>query len=101
MEVVSRLIIFLFVVWVAFRYTTRRMRRTVVGWNMSMQHEVVEYEMRDGVMVVTKSRPISVSPVPVTQWDVFCGFVHALQHNARKHPKLMARAILNVLRRPR
>ena len=95
-------IFIVFGVWIGWRLITRKMRRTVVAMGFSVQHEVLEsHRNDDGVLVITKSRPISVSPVPITQYDVLIRTTRMLWNNAKKQPRLMGQVILSILRRPR
>lgn len=101
MDTVVRFILLLFGVWVGWRIITRRMRRRIARFDYSLEHEALEYHWEDGVRVITKSRPISVAPIPVTQYQVMGEILRSFFRQLRKHPRWMGRAILNVLRRPR
>jgi len=102
MATLVRFILFVFVLWIVWRIITRRMRRTVVAMELSTQYIADESHVNnEGIRVITKATLLSVSPMPVTQYDVLCRFAHLLWHNAKARPRMMGKAVLKVLRRPR
>lgn len=102
MRQLTAVILMVFVAWVAWRVGTYRMRRTIVARELSTQYIVLDEEQgKDGTRIIKDTQLVSVSFVPVSQYEIFRRLVHLLWHNARKRPRMMSAAILNVLRRPR
>ena len=101
MATIVHLIFVVFGVWLGWRLITWKMRRTVVARELSTQYIVLEEEWKDGVRIIKNAKPVGVALVDVTQYEIFRRIAHMLWHNAKKKPRWMLSAILNVLRRPR
>lgn len=78
METIVRFILFVFGVWVSWRIITWRMRRTLTIVRVG------DHEAR-----------------VITQFALLTSIWKLIIHNTLRRPRLMARVILNVLRRPR